>query len=83
MDLPFPFHFLGRVILGFFAEQLRRRATFESFVDDSEGPFDRWLQTKRTYGGTAYVLLIALSIYAFRLLKLFMFLACGNFTFSV
>ncbi|KAL8441678.1 hypothetical protein Emag_006970 [Eimeria magna] len=26
-------------------------ATFEAFVDESEGPFERWLQTKRTYGG--------------------------------
>ncbi|KAL8440455.1 hypothetical protein Efla_005597 [Eimeria flavescens] len=32
-------------------EVMRRcQATFEAFVDESEGPFDRWLQTKRTYG---------------------------------
>ncbi|CDJ38363.1 OTU-like cysteine protease domain-containing protein, putative [Eimeria tenella] len=29
---------------------LRCKDTFEAFVDESEGPFERWLQTKRTYG---------------------------------
>ncbi|CDJ26961.1 OTU-like cysteine protease domain-containing protein, putative [Eimeria mitis] len=28
----------------------RCKDTFEAFVDESEGPFERWLQTKRTYG---------------------------------
>ncbi|KAL8436566.1 hypothetical protein ACSSS7_001644 [Eimeria intestinalis] len=28
----------------------RCQATFEAFIDESEGPFERWLQTKRTYG---------------------------------
>ncbi|KAL8271374.1 hypothetical protein Esti_004708 [Eimeria stiedai] len=28
----------------------RCQATFEAFVDEGEGPFERWLQTKRTYG---------------------------------
>ncbi|CDJ53404.1 OTU-like cysteine protease domain-containing protein, putative [Eimeria brunetti] len=28
----------------------RCKDTFEAFVDESEGPFERWLQTKKTYG---------------------------------
>ncbi|XP_026192781.1 uncharacterized protein LOC34622455 [Cyclospora cayetanensis] len=29
---------------------VRCKETFEAFVDESEGPFERWIQTKRTYG---------------------------------